>query len=627
VQDRQAVGDSEAARERLRLARLEAALRRDVATLRRLAAGLKAPQIEGTLAALEERLDERTLSVLVLGEFNRGKSALINSMLGEAWLPTGVAPTTRVVTEVRFGAQERIEVHYRDGVRQQVDRQTLAALAGENAASGAAGGDASLPTRAVLHLPVPVLRHLTFIDTPGLNDPDNVPAEVIYDLLPRCDVALFVLAASFALSHSERTIIGDKLLRASLGRLIFVLTRADELDGPDDEAAVLQRASALLEPVLGRPPLVLPYSARDALRGHRAPRDRGRNAALRRLLTEELPAEKGALLLTSARGQAAAAAETLSELLRFRRAHLDGTLADLDDELARLGERESLRRTHVAATLEALAQRLAAVRYEHLAALRGLANTLSASLPAEVRAVAPDDVRRYLPFYIQDTFRWHLEETLPHLRDAVEEACVAASCQLQDLLARQPADLPSSVAADAFPLGGRLAPDAWDQGLVASVFVGAVGLLLNPLLAAVLLVGGPALRLLSLKARRTAERTALLAEADRAVIATADALSVRVADALTAFEARLREQVEAALAMEVATVRAALEDLRARRAAGAETRDVQEQRIAADLAALEAIRRRLDAAREDDETSMSGRATDAAPSRPTPVAEPGPSAP
>ena len=424
MQDRQTVGDGEAARERLRLARLEAALRRDVAALRRCAARLKAPQIEGTLAALEERLDERTLSVLVLGEFNRGKSALINSMLGEAWLPTGVAPTTRVVTEVRFGAEERIEVHYRDGVCQQVERQTLAALAGGNAASG---DDASLPTRAVLHLPVPILRHLTFIDTPDLNDPDNVPAEVIYDLLPRCDVALFVLDASFALSQSERTIIGDKLLRASLGRLVFVLGRADELDGPDDEAAVLQRVSALLEPVLGRPPLVLPYSARDALRGDHG----GRNAALRRLLTEELPAEKGALLLTSARAQAAAAAERLSELLRFRRARLEGTLADLDDELARLDERESLRRARVAAALEVLAQRLAGVRDEYLATLRGLANSLSASLAAEVRAVAPDDVRRYLPFYIQDTFRWHLEETLPHLRDAVEGRALRrpASCR------------------------------------------------------------------------------------------------------------------------------------------------------------------------------------------------------
>ena len=77
MQDRQVVGDGEAARERLRLARLEAALRHDVAALRRSAAGLKAAQIEGTLAALEERLDDRTLSVLVLGEFNRGKSALI----------------------------------------------------------------------------------------------------------------------------------------------------------------------------------------------------------------------------------------------------------------------------------------------------------------------------------------------------------------------------------------------------------------------------------------------------------------------------------------------------------------------------------------------------------------------
>ena len=301
----------------------------------------------------------------------------------------------------------------------------------------------------------------------------------------------------------------------------------------------------------------------------------------------------------------------MSELLRVRRAHLEGTLADLDDELARLGERESLRRAHLAAALEGLAQRLAAVRDEYLAALRGLANSLSASLPAELRAVAPDDVRRYLPFYIQDTFRWHLEETLPHLRDAVEGACVAVAGELRDLLPRQPADLPSSVAADAFPLGGRLAPDAWDQGLVASVFIGAVGLLLNPLLAAALLVGGPTLRLLSLKARRTAERAALLAEADRAVVATADVLSARVADTLTTFEARLREQAGAALAVEGETVRATLEDLRARRAAGAETRDVQEQQIAADVAALEAIRRRLDA-----ETHVNGHATNAALSRP-----------
>src|SRR5205085_7593602 len=158
-----------------------------------------------------------------------------------------------------------------------------------------------------------------------------------------------------------------------------------------------------------------------------------------------------------------------------------------------------------------------------------------------------------------------------------------------------------------------------DQGLVASVLIGAVGLLLNPLLAAALLVGGPTLRLLSLKARRTAERAALLAEADRAVVATTDVLSARVADALTAFEARLREQAGATLVVEVETMRATLEDLRARRAAGAETRDVQEQQIAADLAALEAIRRRLDAV-----TDVNGHATDAAPSRPAAAAEPGP---
>jgi hypothetical protein len=66
-------------------------------------------------------------------------------------------------------------------------------------------------------------------------------------------------------------------------------------------------------------------------------------------------------------------------------------------------------------------------------------------------------------------------------------------------------------------------------------------------------------------------------------------------------------------------VRATLDDLRARRAAGAETRDVQEQQIAADVAALEAIRRRLDAV-----TDVNGHATDAVPARPAAAAEPGP---
>src|SRR5579864_5476421 len=122
MQERRVAEDDEQARARLRLSRAEVALRRDVATLRHLANDLGAREVDDTLSALEARLDDRTLTVLVLGEFNRGKSALVNSMLGEAWLPTGVAPTTHVVTEVRFGAEERIELHYRDGVRQRIDR-------------------------------------------------------------------------------------------------------------------------------------------------------------------------------------------------------------------------------------------------------------------------------------------------------------------------------------------------------------------------------------------------------------------------------------------------------------------------------------------------------------------------
>ncbi len=605
MQDRQGETAEYDARARLRLAQDELALRRELAALRRVASGLGEPEIEGSLRSLEERLDERTLTVIVLGEFNRGKSALINSILGDSWLPCGVAPTTRVVTEVRFGPEERMDVHYPDGVRQRIDRESLAAFTQGAGTAGDQAGD-TLPARAVLSLPLPVLRHLTFIDTPGLNDPDTVQAEVIYGLLPRCDVALFILDASFALSLSERTIIGDKLLRASLGRLVFVLSRADELDGPEDEAAVVRRASTLLEPLLGTPPLVLPYSSRDALRGEQG----GRNAPLRRLLLEELPAEKTALLLAATRGRAAAAAASLGELSRFCRARLDRAPADLDAELAGLQEREAPRRARLAAALETLSGRLSGLRDEYVTALQRLANNLSETLPAELRAVAPADVRRYLPFYIQDTFRWHLEETLPRLRDAVEAACAMAAGELQDLLAAPGPALPSSIAADAFPLGGRLAPDAWDQGLVASVFIGSVGLLLNPLLASAILVGGPALRLFSLKARREAERAALAADAEKAVFATAEAVAAHIAEAMAAFEAGLGERANAALDAESEAMRTRLEDLRARQLAGAEALNTQREQLDAHLAALDAIRRRLEAMGGEGEVHMNGHDLD-----------------
>ena len=70
------------------------------------------------LAELRQRVDARSLRVLVAGEAKRGKSTLVNQMIGRDVLPTGVTPVTAVVTTVRRAeADEHIEVTFQDGHR------------------------------------------------------------------------------------------------------------------------------------------------------------------------------------------------------------------------------------------------------------------------------------------------------------------------------------------------------------------------------------------------------------------------------------------------------------------------------------------------------------------------------
>jgi Dynamin family len=96
-----------------------------------LASALSALAVLGTerdraqLVALLDRLDAVRLRVLVAGEAKRGKSTLVNALLGRQVLPSGVIPLTAVTTTVRYGDDERAEVRFLDG---HDEKHPLAAL-------------------------------------------------------------------------------------------------------------------------------------------------------------------------------------------------------------------------------------------------------------------------------------------------------------------------------------------------------------------------------------------------------------------------------------------------------------------------------------------------------------------
>ncbi|MGA8770596.1 MAG: dynamin family protein, partial [Rhodomicrobium sp.] len=72
-------------------------------------------EILGKLDALQARIDEGLLRVAVLGQFKRGKSTLLNALLGAPLLPSGVIPVTAIPTFIRAGAEAKARISFLDG--------------------------------------------------------------------------------------------------------------------------------------------------------------------------------------------------------------------------------------------------------------------------------------------------------------------------------------------------------------------------------------------------------------------------------------------------------------------------------------------------------------------------------
>jgi small GTP-binding protein len=177
------------------------------------------------------QLDELFL-VVVVGEFNAGKSALVNALLGEKVLQEGATPTTSRVTLVKWG--EQIAEHVVD----------------ENF--------------AVYTYPLPLLKELNIVDTPGTNAVIRHHERLTDEFVPRSDLVLFATSADHPLTESERQFL-ERIL-AWGKKIVFALNKADIIES---EAALEEVRSFVLKHatlILGDTPEFFPVSARLAQR-------------------------------------------------------------------------------------------------------------------------------------------------------------------------------------------------------------------------------------------------------------------------------------------------------------------------------------------------------------------------
>jgi len=216
-------------------------------------------QDQERLAALRDRLGAARLRVLVAGEAKRGKSTLINALLGREVLPTGVTPLTAVATTVTQDTEEGIEVAFTGGRTQRLPIAALADFGTERGNPGNCRDVAAITVR----LDAPVLRHgVEIVDTPGTGSVHAHNTMAARKALPTMDAAIFVLAADPPVSATERELLEQV---AGLSVAVFVLlNKADYLDAAGLGEARDFTAQVAAQAV-GRPVRVYPLSARAAL--------------------------------------------------------------------------------------------------------------------------------------------------------------------------------------------------------------------------------------------------------------------------------------------------------------------------------------------------------------------------
>jgi small GTP-binding protein len=340
------------------------------------------------------KLKEERFNLVVLGEFNHGKSTFVNALLGADVLPTGITPTTAAINHVVWAAKPRARAVLNDGSEKSVDPKgltdwvTVEGKHVEKVHFVEVGWPASLLEDKV-----------TLVDTPGVNDLNEQRAEITYEYVPRADAVIFLLDAGQALKESERAFLASRLLERSRDRLIFVIGKIDLLS-PEELGDVTSYVREHLARIVAEPPIYA-VSARRALAGKP---DHGMEPLLqhlRRTLTED----RGRVLLDNAAAEGLRAAQYLKQNLGVRRRALELTLADLEERVARV-------RAQLAATRESLVQLHDKIRAEGEAVKAQVRNDLESfverflrALPEQVDAADASDVKRYLPLFIQDKFK------------------------------------------------------------------------------------------------------------------------------------------------------------------------------------------------------------------------------
>ena len=481
------------------------------------------------------------VTLVTLGEFNHGKSTVVNALLGADVLPVGITPTTAVITHLVYDETPTVTIQPPHGG----EPYTIAYEGMEKAVKDS-GEEGEEPEFVEIGYPNDVLAHsLVLVDTPGVNDISRQKVEITYGYLPRADVILYVLDATQVLKKSEVTFIRDRLLRANRDRIIFVLNKIDALS-PEDIAEVEQYARERLETLIG-PVELFAFSGRKALDAQRAGEPLPESfVAFHDYLMGFLQEQRAYIILDSALAGGSRVSGLLAQNLAIKRQGYQLERAELDRRIVAVRSKLKESRRLIAENTALIDERISGIAATARHNLRIFTEQFLEQLPSQIERAEARDIKRHLPDWIRDTFKAWLEEEGQNIARSLEELA-------EEIIQITNESLKDAVESyrEEFGLSGELDMNVDTVAYDVSVFaLGAFGVgiffFANMLVGSLLTLATPLLAFFLKEKVDTQIKTRARDEGVKAIEVASEKLEEEILRVIHDYGARLKDFVETA---------------------------------------------------------------------------------
>jgi ribosome biogenesis GTPase A len=432
---------------------------------------------------LVRKLEEDRFHLVVVGEFNHGKTTFVNALLGHAALPVGVTPTTAAIHHICWAEEAQATVVTTSGERRRIPF--------EEAKRFAVGGGGATEEVDYLEIgyPAPLLKErILLVDTPGVNDLSLQRADITYSYIPRADAVLFLLDAGQILKESERVFLNDKLLKASRDKIVFVITKWDLLS-PDEQREALAYAKNHLS-TLVKDPVVFPVSAEAALSGNAGGSGLGDLVAH---LTRFLAEERGRILLDNALGEGQVVGSLLAKGIDARRRSIQMKTDEIERRIVALEKDLAGQAGTIEQRRGQIREDVAAIKTGARKDLDRFVDDVCRQLPNVIDAAKPGELKQYLPAFLEDAYKQWAEEETKEIAIELERLAEKTVALVREDAHESAKRVAAVMGSDARRLDVQVDTIKYDFGVVALMFGGVALMAVNLMAGGVLAIAGPAI--------------------------------------------------------------------------------------------------------------------------------------